>query len=133
MISGEVTLETVISARILTCNFSAKPSLDSFTHRKTQGQLEVTASDNLCSWEIKGIPSWLTLKSTSGTGSQAIRFEVAANPSPVKREATLTINNIPIAKISQAGNDGKLTRKVADWDGDGMRTSWFTAAEPGWR
>ena len=117
---GCITLESMISAQVISCNFSAQPSLQSLTHRKTQGQLEVNAADNVCDWTIKGIPSWLKLKSASGAGSQAIQFEVAANPIRSKREATLTINNVAVAKISQAGNDGKLMRKAADWDGDGI-------------
>ena len=135
---GSITFDSELWARVLSCSFTAKSSLDSITHRKTQGQLQITASDNLCGWEIKGIPNWLTLKSTTGTGSQAIRFEVDANPNPVKREATLTINNVPIAKITQAANDGKLTRKAADMDGDGIAdfalyrgNTWFVMTSTG--
>lgn len=68
------------------------------------------------SWEVTGIPEWLTFSQTSGTGSASVSFFASSN-SGSARSATILIGGVPV-NVNQAGvgSDYTLTVTVTPSD-----------------
>jgi hypothetical protein len=73
------------------CSYSVTPMSQSFTANGGSGSVALTASDNACAWTATSNATWITLASSSGTGSGAVGYVVAANPDPNSRTGTVTI------------------------------------------
>jgi uncharacterized protein (TIGR03437 family) len=73
------------------CTVALAPAGQTFGMAGGTGQAAVTAP-NGCSWTASSTASWLTLQpSSSGSGSGAVTFSVAANPGPALRNGYVLI------------------------------------------
>ena len=63
------------------------------------------------SWEVTGIPEWLTFSETSGTGYATISFFARAN-SGSARSATVLIGGVPV-NVNQAGTGTDYTLTIS--------------------
>lgn len=83
------------------CNYSISPSSQSFTAAGGTGVVNVTATPNNCAWTAAPDAPWINVVSGGGTGSGAVNFTVAANPS-TPRAGSINIAG-QIFTITQAG------------------------------
>ena len=66
------------------------------------GTLQVQAASGTPSWTAESSAPWLSLANTSGNGSGAIAYTVAANPQPTVRTATIAAGN-QVFTLTQPG------------------------------
>ena len=71
------------------CTFAVSPSAVPIDAAGGSATVSVTANDG-CSWNISGLPSWISAAATGGAGNGAVTLNVSANAGPA-RTATLTI------------------------------------------
>jgi hypothetical protein len=58
-----------------------------------------------CSWAASNLPAWVSLSSTSGTGTRKVTVSVAANGGTTSRHADVIISG-QVLSIEQAGSSG---------------------------
>ncbi|HEX8547629.1 MAG TPA: BACON domain-containing carbohydrate-binding protein [Cytophagaceae bacterium] len=64
-------------------------------------------------WTVTGIPAWLTVNSTSGTGDKIISITPTANTGTANRTATLTISGGTLSKKIVVNQEFRDTEKPA--------------------
>jgi hypothetical protein len=85
------------------CAFTLSTTTDSVGASAATRQLQVTASAAGCAWTATSQADWIAItRGASGTGSDQVRFTVAANPSQTPRTGTLTIAGQTVT-VTQAG------------------------------
>jgi hypothetical protein len=84
----------------VSCTYTVTPSQTSFPSTGGTATLQIQPNSSSCSWNITGVPSWLTVSTSSGTGSQTVNLTVTPNTGSA-RNATLSIAGQTI-NISQA-------------------------------
>lgn len=67
-----------------------------FTAAAGAQSLSITSNIN---WTISGVPAWLTVSSTSGTGNKNITLNASANVGAANRTATITVSGSGISKL----------------------------------
>jgi uncharacterized protein (UPF0303 family) len=72
------------------CSFALDASTRDFAATGGSGAIAVTSQTG-CNWSVSGGASWITLPVTSGSGSGTVPYTVAANTSPIARQAALTV------------------------------------------
>ncbi len=72
------------------CSYSLSASGQTFPATGGEGSVGVSAGSG-CTWTAASNAAWITLAGSGGTGSSAVAFQVAANPSKFTRTGTLTI------------------------------------------
>ncbi|HET7697082.1 MAG TPA: BACON domain-containing carbohydrate-binding protein [Vicinamibacterales bacterium] len=83
------------------CTFAIAPSTFAAGSAGASGAVAVTAPAG-CPWTTSNSVSWITLAATSGTGSGAVGFTVAATTGPT-RTGTLTIAGLPFTVTQSPG------------------------------
>lgn len=83
------------------CAFAVNQTAQAFSPAGGQGSLSVTTSST-CTWSAAVDSSWITVSSTSRTGSGSVSYSVAANPLGTPRSGTLTVAGQAV-RIDQAG------------------------------
>jgi hypothetical protein len=84
------------------CGYSISPASASLTASAGSGTVNITAGSG-CAWSAQSPASWVTFSTaTSGTGTGAVGYVVAANPDSSSRSATITVAGQPFV-ITQAG------------------------------
>jgi hypothetical protein len=63
-------------------------------------------TDRTCAWSAATQASWITLSRTSGTGSENVKLEVAANPQTASRTGIVLVAGRTVT-VGQAGSDGR--------------------------
>ncbi len=86
----------------LPCSFSLSANNPMQPAAGGSGNVDITASGGSCGWVASSNAEWLTLSTTSGTGSGSLAFNVAMNSNPAARSATLTVAGQNII-VNQAG------------------------------
>jgi hypothetical protein len=83
------------------CQVSVSSSPSSFTATGGQGSLNInTARD--CTWSITTAAGWVSIAGTrEGQGEASVSYEVAPNPAPAARSATLVVGTQAVA-LNQA-------------------------------
>jgi hypothetical protein len=81
------------------CGLTATASPSGFAAPGGSGTIAISALGG-CSWTAESNASWLTLSSSSGSGSASVAFTVAANTGPA-RAGTITAGDV-VLTISQA-------------------------------
>jgi hypothetical protein len=84
------------------CSFNLSSSSAAFGAGGGSAVVTLNASDTSCAWTASSNASWVTLSSSSGSGSAGITYNVAANSSQSTRTATLAIGGRSYS-ISQEG------------------------------
>ncbi len=82
-------------------NTTLSPASQSFGYAGGSGSMTLSAGAS-CAWTVSGVPQWVTLAVSSGTGSASISYTVATNPGAA-RSATMSIAGRNIT-VSQAAN-----------------------------
>lgn len=86
-------------------------SLNSLTFEPTASGKSITITSNV-NWTISGIPAWLTLSSTSGTGNQVITFTPQNNGTTLTRNASITISGNAINQVISVSQYGVASLTV---------------------
>ncbi len=88
-----------------TCSYSMTPAVGAaFPITGGSGSYNVTTGTSACGWSATSNATWLTVTNGTGrTGSGLFDYVVAANPDPIPRSATVTMNHL-IVPITQAAN-----------------------------
>ena len=83
--------------------------------------IQVTAASD-CNWSATSHAEWLHITSGgTGSGSDSVRYTVAANPSPAVRTGRLTIDGWTFTVIQSGTNDRLFTDNMESGTGD-----WWT-------
>jgi hypothetical protein len=72
-----------------TCNFTVTPSSVSAPANGTSSTFSVSTTSS-CTWSASGVPEWITVSSSTRTGSGSLSYTIPANLGAA-RSATLTI------------------------------------------
>src|SRR5207247_4727022 len=91
---------TITQAGVTACSLSISASSQTFPASGGNANITVTAPPG-CAWTPVSTGSWLTT-GAGGNGSGDVDFLVAANPSSLRRTASITIGNQSLT-ITQAG------------------------------
>lgn len=83
------------------CAFSLNQTAPSFSAAGGQGSLSVTTGST-CTWSASAGSGWITVASTSRTGSGSVSYSVAPNPLGTPRVGTLTVAGQSV-RIDQEG------------------------------
>ncbi|MBX2927118.1 MAG: hypothetical protein KF852_04725 [Saprospiraceae bacterium] len=70
------------------------------------GSTSFSITSTCSNWTITGIPSWMTVDPTSGSGNSPVNIQYQANTSPTPRTATLTVSGCSFNRsvtITQGG------------------------------
>jgi glucose/arabinose dehydrogenase len=84
------------------CPVTLSPAFQSFTPTGGSGSIAITIGGS-CMWQATPSASWITITSSNvGIGSNTVTYSVAANPTGVSRNGSITIGNAVFA-IKQKG------------------------------
>lgn len=89
------------------CAYTVSGASQTFPAAGGTGTVGVSTGSG-CSWTAASNAAWITLADTGGTGSGAVAFQVAANPSKFSRTGTLTVAGQTVS-ITQKGT--RVTKK----------------------
>jgi hypothetical protein len=124
------------------CSFSINPTSRDVPATGGRVSVSVTAQAG-CAWSATGGTSWVTLDTTSGTGSATADYTVLPNPTISARQTTLTIAG-RVHTVNQAGLVCSFTltpgaRSFSATGGDGSITvdtlpicPWTATTNAGW-
>lgn len=73
------------------CGSTVTPASVSATASGATGTLQLTIGGT-CAWTVTGVPTWVTIYPTTGTGSRVLSYTVAASTSGA-RSATVTVGD----------------------------------------
>jgi uncharacterized protein (TIGR03437 family) len=90
----------------LTCSVTGSPIALAVPAGGGNGSIDVTAADG-CNWSATSGAAWITLQTSSGTGTGSVAWTAAANTTSQVRSGNITIANQVI----------KLTQDAADCSG----------------
>src|SRR5665213_754591 len=77
------------------CSFTLNPTSSTPGSAAASGLIfALAASSSGCGWTASTTASWVTVVSTSGTGSATITYNVAANPGNTARSAFVIAGNV---------------------------------------
>jgi len=102
--SGSLTVagQTVtISQNASSCTYSISPASRNVHAGGTTNSVQLTTITG-CSWTASSDVSWVTVSPSSGGGSRAISYTVAANPSSAGRTARVTVGG-QVHTVNQNG------------------------------
>jgi hypothetical protein len=93
--TGTIVLDTQVllvteAAQPAPCTFALGASLVAVDSGGGAGSVALTASDGSCAWKAASSANWLTLGTTSGTGSSTLAYAFTSNTSGSPRTATIT-------------------------------------------
>ncbi len=74
------------------CGFQLSSTGAAFPASGGNGSVSLTTA---CTWEVTGLPNWVSATAGSGTGNASISFSVAPNNTKNARSATITIGGQP--------------------------------------
>ncbi len=83
------------------CTFRVSPNSVTAAAEATTAAIDITASAASCSWTTSGATAWLTMAPPTGTGSGAVRLNIAANTAATARLAVVTVAGVNVT-VSQA-------------------------------
>ena len=89
VINGQ-TFTVTQAAVAADCGYSLNPSAYSAATAGGSSSFQITTTAG-CDWASSGVPSWITGIPATGTGTQTINFNVAANPDAASRTAIITV------------------------------------------
>ena len=124
------------------CTFSINPASRDLPSTGGRVSVDVTSQAG-CAWTTTGGTSWVTLDTTSGTGSGTADYTVVPNPTITARQATLTIAG-RVHTVNQAGLVCSFTltpgsQSFSSTGGDGTVTvgtlsvcPWTASTNAGW-
>ena len=95
---------------------SITPSTKTFLYLADNGSFSVTASS---SWAVSKSHSWITLKTTSGSGKGTVYYEVEENKTGEQREGTITVqcgSETATHTVRQSAEAAKLILKPTTSD-----------------
>src|SRR5262249_54149534 len=108
-----------------TCQFSVAPTNHAFPPEGGPGEVIVNAGDG-CAWMAVSNDPMITITSGArGSGSGAVRFEVARNPNAGARWGTLTVAGRPV-RVVQATSIASVS--AASFKGSPLATESIVAA-----
>ena len=90
-----------VSQSANTCNFSLTPTSRTVHAGASTNTVQLSVTSG-CAWTASSNASWLTVSSSSGTGSRLISYSIAVNPSGTGRTGRLTIGG-QVHTINQNG------------------------------
>jgi hypothetical protein len=83
------------------CSVQFSPTEQSFSDVGSVRDVNVQAQPG-CSWSLEGVPSWLTVTPSTGTGEATIKIQVSENNDTQTREATIRTGNAALS-VKQGG------------------------------
>lgn len=84
------------------CGFQLSSTGAAFPSSGGNGSVSITTD---CTWEVTGLPNWVSVTAGSGIGNASISFSVAPNNTKNARSATITIGGQPFTiNQSATGN-----------------------------
>ncbi|MDQ4123908.1 MAG: FG-GAP-like repeat-containing protein [Acidobacteriota bacterium] len=111
----------VIAGQMLTinqpngCTYAVDPSSAGFSAVGGNGSFNLIASDPACPWTVTSNAPWITVNSTSGSGSATISFSVQSNSGPA-RAGTITAGGRTFTVNQTAAST--FVKTLYDFDGD---------------
>jgi YVTN family beta-propeller protein len=117
-IAGLNYLITEAGATAPTCTYSLSATGASFTSSGGAGSVNVTAPSG-CSWSLTNVPAWVTVGSSSGSGSATVSFTVGSNSSTASISANLNIAGWSYL-ITEAGSSSTGKKMGPDFDHNGI-------------
>jgi hypothetical protein len=111
--SGTITaagLTFSVNQQGFTCGFTLLPTSTSFPSQGGMGGFAVNATDSSCTWTANANDSWITLTTSSGTGSSPVTFTVATNLG-IARSGTISVGGqiFVIQQESPCGASGCIS------------------------
>ena len=70
------------------CSFTVSPTSVDVPAAGGSASVSVNSQSD-CQWTVSGVPAWLTVSSTSGTGSGSLKIAAASNPGPARNVVLL--------------------------------------------
>ena len=107
---------TVTQGAAAVCSYSLDPTSHNASAAGGSGSFNVNTSAG-CAWNATGVPGWITGIPTSGSGTTAITFAVAANTG-APRNANIAIGGQTFA-VTQAGCTYSLSPGNLNFDSSG--------------
>lgn len=126
------------------CTYTLSPTSQSFAYSGGNGSVSISPSSSSCTWDATNSSSWISLTSgTSGAGSGAVGYSVAANTASSIRTANLTIAGQTFSITQEAICNYSLSssgQTVAYTGGSGSvgitatpaSCSWSASKDQGW-
>ncbi len=84
-----------------TCSFSISPASATISPNGATASFNVIATAG-CQWTAASGAGWVTINTPSGTGSGAVNYQVAPNPSPSVRTAAITVGSQTFTVVQSA-------------------------------
>jgi hypothetical protein len=78
-----------------TCSFSVSPVLVTAAPSGGTGTINVTTGST-CAWTISSSASWVTVATTSGTGSGSVTYSFQSNTGTLSRSALLSVAGVQV-------------------------------------
>jgi hypothetical protein len=94
---------TLTQAAAPACTFSVASSAASLPAAASAATVSLTASASTCAWTASTPTSWITVTTSSGTGSGSVAYSVAKNNSLAQRFGTLTVGGKVVTVTQAAG------------------------------
>jgi len=103
------------------CTYTLSADSKQFTAQEGSGFVNITTSDQLCTWQAQSNNDWIALvtgiarygSSLTGTGDDTISYTVEANPDSQARTGSFTIAEEQTFTITQTGNAEECTYTVS--------------------
>jgi hypothetical protein len=83
------------------CAYTVVPTTISASAAGVTDTISVTTGTT-CSWSVTGVPSWMTISTSTQTGTRTLSYTIATNPAATSRSATLTVAGRTVS-VTQAG------------------------------
>ncbi|MDX1981936.1 MAG: BACON domain-containing carbohydrate-binding protein, partial [Bryobacteraceae bacterium] len=131
------------TAGAATCAVSGAASAASFPSGGGSGSFQISANLSSCPWSINGLPAWITVNHTSGSGPATVAFNVTAN-SGAARCAPLNVagNSVTLGQAAAACAVSATSTTTGFGPGGGSGAvqissnlstcSWSIAGAPSW-
>jgi hypothetical protein len=100
--TGKSSVSNQFTFSAYTCTYTVSPATLSFVQAGATQNLAVTSSLSTCTWNVAGLPTWLTATPMSGTANGTVAVTATANPTTSARNATFTVAGKSIT-ADQAG------------------------------
>jgi hypothetical protein len=86
----------VVSEPSPSCSFSVSPLLVSAAPGGGSGTITVTTGSS-CAWRISTSAAWVTVATTSGTGSRTVSYTFQGNTGTLSRSALVSVSGVQVS------------------------------------
>lgn len=106
---GGITRTVTVSQAAGSSTATLTVSPTSLSTSATAAVNSVNLTTTCASWSVSGVPFWLSISPTSGSGNRTLSVTQATNTNPTARSATITVSGCGISRsftVTQAGATG---------------------------